>query len=152
VTAGRSGSRFGCTVELPHPPDAVFAYLADPRNRPEWQSSLLSVRLDDVGAQPHVGMAWTETTVVGLRAAMAITELEPCRLIGESARMGGIDGTLVLRLTPRPGGCRIEAEGVMAGRGPLRYAAAAAAKLAGPVAASDLRRVGRVLSTRGPGG
>lgn len=147
-----SGSRFACVVDVPHPPDVVFPYLADPRNRPEWQSSLMSVRLDDVDAEPHVGMTWNETTVVGLRAAMAITELVPYRLLGESARMGGIDGTLVLRFTAHPGGCRIEAEGVMSGRGPLRYAAVAAAKVAGAVAASDLRRVGRVLSTRGPGG
>lgn len=147
-----SGSRFGCVVDLPHPPEVLFRYLADPRNRPEWQSSLMSVRLDDVDAEPHVGMSWNETTVVGLRAAMAITELVPYRVLAESARTGGIDGTLVLRFKARPGGCRIEVEGEMSGRGPLRYVAAAAARLAGRVAASDLRRAGRVLSTRGPGG
>ena len=147
-----SGSRFGCVVDLPHPPEVVFDYLADPRNRPEWQSSLMSVRLDDVDARPRVGMAWNETTVVGLRAAMAITELVPHRVLAESGRSGGIDGTLVLRFEPRPGGCRVEVEGEMSGRGPLRYVAAVAARLAGAVAGSDLRRAGRVLSTRGPGG
>lgn len=130
----------------------VFRYLADPRNRPEWQSSLMSVRLEDVDAEPAVGLRWSETTVVGLRAAMEITELVPFRTLGESARMGGITGTLVLHVKARPEGCRIVAEGTMAGAGLLRLAAMAAARVAGRVAASDLRRAGRVLSTRGHGG
>ena len=129
----------------------VFRYLADPRNRPEWQSSLMSMRLDDVDAEPAVGLRWSETTMVGLRAHMAITELEPFRLLGESGRLGGITGTLVLHFTARSGGCRVRVEGTMAARGLLRLVAAAAARTAGPVAASDLRRAGRVLSARGSG-
>ena len=34
---------------MPHPPETVFRYLVDPRNRPEWQASLLSVTLRDRG-------------------------------------------------------------------------------------------------------
>ncbi len=136
-------------VDVPHRPEAVFRYLADPRNRPEWQSSLMSVRLEGGDAEPRVGLSWSETTVVGIRAHLTITELVPYRVLGESARMGGIDGTLVLRFKGRPGGCRIEVEGVMSAGGLMRYAAAAAARVAGRVAVSDLKRAGRVLSTRG---
>ncbi len=129
----------------------MFRYLADPRNRPEWQSTLMSVRLEDADAEPRVGLAWSETTVVGMRARLEITELVPFRVLAETARMGGIVGTLVLHFTARSGGCRVEAEGRMSASGPLRYVAAAAARIAGRVAAADLRRAGRVLSTRGPG-
>ncbi len=139
-------------VDLPHPPEVVFRYLADPRNRPEWQSSLMSVRLDHGDAEPRVGLSWSETTVIGMRAHLEITELVPFRVLGETARMGGIDGTLVLHFKARPGGCRIVSEGEMSGAGPLRFAAMAAARLAGRVAASDLKRAGRVLSTRGAAG
>ena len=139
-------------VDLPHAPEVVFRYLADPRNRPEWQSSLMSVRLDDGDAEPRVGLTWTETTVIGMRAHLEITELVPYRVLGESARMGGIDGTLVVRFKARPGGCRLEVQGAMSAGGLMRYAATAAAKVAGRVAVSDLKRAGRVLSTRGTGG
>ena len=44
-----------------HPPEVVFAYLADPRNRPEWQSSLLSVTLRDRGASPTSACAGATT-------------------------------------------------------------------------------------------
>ena len=140
-------------MDLSHPPEVVFRYLADPRNRPEWQSSLMSVRLDDDrDAEPRVGLSWSETTVVGLRAHLEITELVPYRVLGERARMGGIEGMLVLRFKARTGGCRIVVEGSMSAGGPMRYAAAAAAKVAGRVAVSDLKRAGRVLSTQGSGG
>ncbi|WP_282580331.1 SRPBCC family protein [Nocardioides sp. InS609-2] len=139
-------------VDVPHPPEVVFRYLADPRNRPEWQSSLLSVQLEDGDAEPRLGLSWSETTVIGMRAHLEITELVPYRVLGESARMGGIDGTLVLRFKARTGGCRIEVEGVMSAGGLMRYAAAAAARVASRVAISDLKRAGRVLSTRGQGG
>ena len=37
---GYDMSSFTITLDLPQPPAALFRYLADPRNRPEWQSSL----------------------------------------------------------------------------------------------------------------
>ena len=43
---------FTAPVDIAHPPEKVFGYLADPRNRPEWQSSLLSVTLRRPRASP----------------------------------------------------------------------------------------------------
>ena len=42
-------------------PRCAFTYLVDPRNRPEWQASLLSVRLDERDAEPAVGLTWRDT-------------------------------------------------------------------------------------------
>ena len=38
IEAATHGS-FTVTLDLPQPPAVLFRYLADPRNRPEWQSS-----------------------------------------------------------------------------------------------------------------
>ena len=35
------------TVLFSQPPDVVFPYLADPRRRPEWQSSLKAIEMRD---------------------------------------------------------------------------------------------------------
>ena len=48
-------------VDFDVPVEVAFAYLADPRNRPEWQSSLKSVEMLDDG-EPRVGMRWRDVT------------------------------------------------------------------------------------------
>ena len=68
--ARTAGLRFAVPVH-----DA-FAYLVDPRNRPEWQSSLRRVELLDDG-EPRVGQRWLDHTAVGMAPAMEITVLEP---------------------------------------------------------------------------
>ena len=62
------------TLELPVPPRTAFDYLADPRDRPEWQSSLRSVRLIDTGP-PREGMRWVDETAVGARPRLEISEM-----------------------------------------------------------------------------
>lgn len=138
---------FSASVEVPHPPETVFAYLSDPRNRPEWQSSLMSVTVRDRG-EPRVGMTWRETTLVGVRPRLEITELAPYRRWAERGRWYGVSATLALHFTAVPGGCRIDADGAVSGSGPWAVAALAAGRLAGRAIAADLNRAGRVL-TRG---
>ena len=64
------------TLRYAVPVHVAFAYLADPRNRPEWQSSLRRVELLDEG-EPRVGMRWRDHTAVRMAPEMVITELEP---------------------------------------------------------------------------
>lgn len=141
---------FAVAVDLPHPPEVAFRYLVDPRNRPEWQASLLSVRLEDREAEPAVGVRWRDNTVVGLKPELVITELEPYRLFSEHGTWRGVSAVLTLRFVATPRGCRVVADGAVEGDGIW----AAAAKVSGRVAATsirgDLRRAGRVLSDRGP--
>ena len=142
---------FSASVELPHPPETVFAYLADPRNRPEWQSSLMSVTVVDRG-EPRVGMTWRETTVVGVKPRLEIVEMAPYERWAERGRWYGVGATLRLGFTAVPGGCRVDADGEVSGRGPWAVAAVAAGRLAGRAIAADLTRAGRVLTRRAPRG
>jgi uncharacterized protein YndB with AHSA1/START domain len=139
---------FTASVELDHPREQVFAYLADPRNRPEWQASLLSVTLRDRDAEPHLGMRWRDNTLAGLRPRLEISRLEPPRVWAESGRWHGIRAELTMLLDTTPTGCRVRARGSLSGRGPWAAAVAVAGRLAGPAIAYDLRRVGDVLTRR----
>jgi uncharacterized protein YndB with AHSA1/START domain len=139
---------FSVTVDLPHPPKVLFTYLVEPRNRPEWQASLLSVRLDDREAEPEVGLQWQDTTVVGVKPTMEITELEPFKVFGERGHWAGVEGVLVMRFVGTGKGTRLTAEGHVEGRGPFTYVARAAALLAGRSIKSDLERASRVLTER----
>lgn len=134
-------------MDIPHPTETVFRYLADPRNRPEWQASLLSVTLHDRG-EPHVGMTWRDNTVAGVRPSMELTELTPFKLFSEVGRWRGIDATLTMRFTGIGAGCRVLATGSISGSGPWRVPARAAGRLAGPAIRRDLARAGEIL-TRG---
>jgi len=125
----------------------VFRYLADPRNRPEWQSSLLSVTLVDRG-EPRVGMTWRDNTMVGLRPTLEITELVPFKLWAEVGRWRGIRASLTLHVTAISIGCRVDAVGSLSGDGAWSVPVKAAGKVAGPAIRHDLGRVGEIL-TRG---
>ena len=139
---------FGADVEVPLPPEVVFRYLADPRNRPEWQSSLMSVTIPERFDEPYVGLAWTDTTVVGVRPRMEITELVPYRTWAEVGHWHGVAAGLLLRFTAVPRGTRVRAEGWLAGRGPWAVAAAATARAAGLGVRGDLARAARILTER----
>lgn len=126
----------------------AFDYLGDPRNRPEWQSSLLSVTLAERGAEPRLGQKWRETTMVGVRPRMEITRFERPRAWAEVGSWRGISATLSLDFEERSTGCRVVAEGEVTGRGPYAAPAALAARLAGVAIGADLRKAGRILARR----
>ena len=135
---------------MPHSAEQAFTYLVDPRNRPRWQSSLLSV---DVPAdeEPHLGQAWSELTAVGVRPHLVVTELVPFRVWAESGTWRGVRADLRLRFTESAGGCRVQAEGEVAGSGPYAVAAAVSGLLAGKAIAADLRKASRLIGEQRPG-
>jgi hypothetical protein len=140
---------FSTAVDMPHTPQVAFTYLVEPRNRPEWQASLLSVRLDDRDARPAVGLTWQDTTVVGIKPRLEITHLEPYRLFAERGRWGGVGGVLVLRFVGTGAGCRVTADGHLEGSGPWSAAVRAGGLLADRSLRSDLERASRILGDRG---
>lgn len=146
---GRSKRAFGAVVEFGQPVPVVFDYLGDPRNRPEWQSSLLSVTLKERTA-PHVGMRWTETTVIGVRPRMEITTLDPLTTWSERGSWHGVVADLTLRFADTPDGCRVKAEGVIRGGGAWRVPVVASGVVASRAIGADLRRATRILADRGP--
>lgn len=89
------------TVRFSVSPTLVFAYLADPRNRAQWQSSLR--RIDDLttvgdGHEPgDVGTAWTDVTAVpGIAPRMEVVESDPPRRWREVGQWRLVDACLIL--------------------------------------------------------
>jgi uncharacterized protein YndB with AHSA1/START domain len=140
-------SDFSLTLELPHPPAALFGFLAEPRNRPLWQGSLRDVTDVDDG-KPCVGMRWRDVTKVGLRPTMQIVELTPHRLLSETGSWRGVEGVLTMTFVPAPSGTRLTVEGRLVGRGPYVVAAAVSRRLAPAAIRKDLLRASHVLGKR----
>jgi hypothetical protein len=131
------------SVPFPVPVHRAFAYLADPRNRPAWQSSLRAVA--DVvpvdGDATAVGTSWTDVTVVpGVRPRLRTVVSEPGVRWVEEGRCGPFRARLALFLSPAEDGCRVVAEFDVRGLG-VGVLVTLASR--GAVAA-DLRRAARL--------
>jgi uncharacterized protein YndB with AHSA1/START domain len=135
---------FTVTLDLPHPPAVLFRYLADPHNRPEWQSSLKAVADVDPG-EPHEGMHWRDITKVGIKPHMQLTEVVPFRTLSEVGTWHGVDGLLTLKFVQVGEGTRLTAEGRVIGRGPFAVAAAVAGRWAPATVKADLERASAKL-------
>jgi hypothetical protein len=132
-------------VDFAVPAEVAYDYLVDPRNRPEWQSSLRRVELlDEVVA---VGQRWVDVTWAGVRPAMRTTALDRPQHWSEIGRWRGITATLSLDFAPAASRCQVTARfAVIAG--PL---GPALTRMAGPAVRADLRRAARILSERAAG-
>ena len=146
---GYDVSSFTLTLDLPHPPAVLFRYLADPHNRPEWQSSLKAVADVDPG-EPHEGMHWRDITKVGIKPHLQLTEVVPFRTLSEVGTWHGVDGLLTLRFVQVGGGTRLTAEGRVIGRGPFAVAAAVAGRWAPATIQADLERASARLVEESP--
>lgn len=141
-------SVFTVDLELPHPPATLFAFLAEPRNRPLWQSSLRKVVDVDAG-EPRVGMRWRDVTRPGFRPLMELTELVPDRVVTEVGTWRGVRGVLTLRFAPSSRGTRLTAEVGLTGRGVYAVAAAVSGLLAPSAIRKDLLRASQLLARGG---
>jgi hypothetical protein len=134
-------------VEFDVPAEVAFAYLVDPRNRPQWQSSLR--RIEDLSTQtPQVGQSWTDVTTPGLRPAMVTTVLAPSTRWTEVGTWGGISAELTLEFAPSEGGCTVLAIAQVQGRGLLRPLGPVITRAAGLAVPGDLKRAARILLGR----
>lgn len=127
--------------------DRAFAYLADPRNRPEWQSTLRSVvavvpAAD--GSFTSAGVTWTDVTVVpGVRPSLRTVQSEEPRLWVEEGRFGPAHARLALTFDACPDGTRVSADFTVSalGVGPLIALGSRRTVVA------DLRRAARILAS-----
>jgi hypothetical protein len=131
------------------PAEVAFDYLADPRHRPEWQSSLRRVELLD--DEVAVGQLWIDVTMPGMRPRMETTALDRPTSWTEAGRWGGVEAVLTLRFVSTGAGCLVEPEFSLSGRGAARVALPVLRLLATPAVRSDLRRAAGILSARHPG-
>jgi uncharacterized protein YndB with AHSA1/START domain len=144
-------SRWDPTVFVAAPRPQVFAYLADPANRPEWQASLARVELLDEGP-PRVGTQWVDRLRGGLRFRLRITELVPSTRWAESGRAGPLtaDVTLLFEDAVRDlvQGTLVRLEVRVRGRGAVRPLGWLATAVLSAAVRIDLPRLARVVESR----
>ena len=97
-------------VEIARPPDEVFAFIADARNRPSWDESVDS---EELTSPEPIGVGSTVRT--GLRSmgrdyvlTWEIVEHDPPRRQVIESTSGPFPTTLVYELSPQPGGTVVE--------------------------------------------
>jgi uncharacterized protein YndB with AHSA1/START domain len=132
-------------VDFPVPPEAAYAYLSDPRKRPEWQSSLR--RVAGVDGTGDVGTTWRDVTAVGAQPAMRVTEADPPRRWAETGSWRGIEADLTLELHPQVTGTRVEATFEVRAPGPLAPLGWVLGRLAPLGVRGDLRRAARQVGS-----
>ena len=130
-------------VALAVPREVAFDYLVDPRNRPEWQSSL--ARVSAVDGEPRVGQTWVDETRPGLKPRMRTTELDRPRRWSESGSWRFVRAELTLVFDDAPGGCTVGYRFRIHALGPIGFALSG---LAVRAVRADLRRAARILSSR----
>jgi uncharacterized protein YndB with AHSA1/START domain len=98
------------TVQISRPPEEVFAFVADARNRPLWDES---VATEELTSPEPIGVGSTVRT--GLRSmgrdyilTWEITEHEPPSRQTIESTSGPFPTTLAYRLSPRDGGTLVE--------------------------------------------
>ena len=134
--------QLGGTVAFEVPAQVAFDYLVQPRNRPEWQSSLRGV--EAVDGEPRAGQTWTDVTRPGLRPAMRTDILERPRLWSESGTWRFVRADLTLRFDDvGDAACDVHYRFRIHALGPLGLAATALSVLA---VRADLRRAASRLA------
>jgi uncharacterized protein YndB with AHSA1/START domain len=126
------------------PAEVAFDFLVDPRNRPDWQSSLRRVALAD--ASVRVGQTWVDVTSIGARPAMETTVLERPTQWTERGVWRAIEATLTLRFTPTEPGCVVTADISIIARGVARPLAPLLRRAAALAVPRDLERAARIFS------
>lgn len=151
------------TLRIAARPRAAFDYLANPSNRPQWQSSLRSVELLTDGPV-GVGTRWIDRTTVGAAPRLEITEMTPPAPPGPTGAAGtwteigewrGLAASLTLSFGPVAGDPAVTELGVaidISGSGPWSIPARLVRALAPPAIRADLRRAARIIEAADRGG
>ena len=140
--------RWDPSVFVPAERGRVYDYLADPRNRPEWQASLRRVEVLDDGP-PRVGTRWVDHVYGAPPFHLCITHMEPGTVWAEVGSSGPFTayGTLLFEDAERGGvaGTVVRTVARVKGRGAARVAAPVARVVAGLLVRNDMRRAARIL-------
>jgi len=122
------------------PAEVAFDYLADPRNRPEWQPSLRAVELIDEAVGE--GQRWVDVTVPGLRPVLQTVEFDRPRVWAERGTWRGVEAWVRLSFAPTATGCRVDLDAHVTGYGPVGPVLTRIGRLVG---ARDLNRAARIV-------
>ena len=143
----REPRSLGGRVRFAVPLQVAYDYLADPRNRPEWQSSLKSVEMLDEG-EPRVGMSWLDQTSAGIVPRMEITVMEPGKVWAEVGVWRAFSALLVLGFEPSAAGCVVDVRFRVSARGLLAPVGWLATGAAVPAVLIDVKKAARILAAR----
>lgn len=136
--------RFSFEQLIRHPLAKVYDYLAEPRNRPAWQSTLRRVDMLTEGP-PGLGTRWRERAVGFGTSEMEIVAFDPHRVWGERARAPVGEATITLHFTEEAGDPPVTRVRVEADVGIPRLIGPAARFVMTRIFRSDLARVDRIL-------
>lgn len=134
-------------VAVAAPLEDVRAYLADPRNRPQWQSSLH--RIEHLAVGPNgpsgVGTRWIDVTKAGVKPAMVITESAARRWV-ERGDWGELTAELAMDFVAVDSGTMVDIKFEIKGKGWLSaLAAQVLTRLAPAAVTADVRRAAVIV-------
>ena len=137
--------RFDLDVMIERPVGAVFAYVTDIRNLPEWQESAEAAHWIDEGSRFR-----ERRTFLGRAAEieLEVTAFEQDRRFDVRAVTGPVKFEIRHRFDPADGGTRVHVSAEAAIGGALRFAAGMAKKQAERQFRADLQRLKKVLERR----
>jgi uncharacterized membrane protein len=145
--------RWDPAVFVAAPRQRVYDYLADPRNRPEWQASLRRVELLDDGP-PRAGTRWVDHVYGAPPFHLRITAMESGEVWAEVGSSGPFTayGTLLFEDAAREGapGTVVRCVARVSGGGAARLLAPFATGIAALLVRNDLRRASRLLRAEPP--
>jgi uncharacterized protein YndB with AHSA1/START domain len=136
--------RFSFEQVIRHPLAKVFPYLAEPRNRPAWQSTLRRVDMLTEGPL-GLGTRWREGAVGFGTSEMEIVAFEPNRIWGERARSPFGEATITLHFVEEAEGAPITRVRVEADIAVPRFLGPAARFVMTRLFRDDLARAERIL-------
>jgi hypothetical protein len=153
----------GTTLRIAAPPRATFDYLAEPRNRPQWQSTLRAVDMLTDGPT-GVGTRWLDRTMVGAAPSLEITAMSrPSAtssgvtdgIWSEVGRWHHLTASVTLTFVPvaaEPGATDVELRITITATGAWKVPATVLRALAAPALRADLRRAARIIEAGRRGG
>ena len=102
-------------IEIPRPPEEVYAVIADLERGPEWQPSLVRVDVERGKEVRRIGGQERE-------ASFDVTQSEAPRLFEIVSRGGPLRASATFALHPDGAGTRVDVSLVLELSGPLRFA------------------------------
>jgi uncharacterized protein YndB with AHSA1/START domain len=136
--------RFSLTQRIEHPREAVFAFLSDPAQRPQWQGSLDRIELLTDGP-PGLGTRWKEQPRGGPRFEMEVVEHTPPSRWAERFTSKQATGSVSLTFQDEGAGTQVVLDADVQLHGIFRLGGPLVAFVLKREMRKDLARVGSVL-------
>lgn len=136
------------SIVVARPPEEVFAFLADVRNLPRWQTGIVDLRAE---GEPALGARHVEVrSLLGkhVEATLEVTAYEPPRRLDLTVVEGPLKLRVAHTLEPADGGTLLRVEGEGEPGKLFRFAGPLLAKAVEKQTRDDLARLKQVLEER----